>query len=93
MKHLTVDEMIEFVSLTETSEEADKILSKVNGHICRCSACLQKVRAFQMIYDEFMSSGNNPNFREYMLKELKDNEIDNEIGFLKKDGNSDAECQ
>lgn len=89
MKHLSIDEIIEFVSLTEENKDADKILEKVNGHICRCGACLQKVRAFQMIYDEFMSFGKESNYREYMLDNLQDVEIENMIGFLEKDGNSE----
>lgn len=33
MEHLTVDEIIEFVSLTELNNEAINLFASVNGHI------------------------------------------------------------
>lgn len=84
MEHLTVDEMIEFVSLTELNDEAKKTLSRVNGHICRCGECLKKVRAFQMIYDEFTSLNTDIGFREYLLENMGDGDGDGIGEGLKK---------
>ena len=56
MKHLTVDEIIDFVSLTELNSEAVKLSATVNGHICRCRKCLKLVTAFQTVYDEFVDA-------------------------------------
>ena len=72
MNHLTVDEIIEFVSIAELNDETNKLLTKVNSHICRCKECLQRVRAFQMVYDEFMSLNTNLNFREYILNNTQE---------------------
>jgi len=53
MNHLTFEEMTDFVSMTEMDTESLTLASKVNGHICRCQKCLELVRAYQSIYDEF----------------------------------------
>lgn len=53
MKHLTVDEIIQFVSLTELNSRAIRLSAAVNGHIRGCAECLKLVRAFQMTHDGF----------------------------------------
>ncbi len=65
MSHLTVNQIIEFVSLTELDDQAMKLISTVNGHIYKCDACLEKVKAFQLIYDEFSRLGLDDNFEAY----------------------------
>lgn len=57
MGHLTVDEMIDFVSLTNVDSDSLDLLSKVNGHIGKCRECRDRVRAFLAIYDEFEKLG------------------------------------
>ena len=52
MKHLTVDAMIDFVSLTELNREAIELSTVVNGHIRTCRTCRERVSAFQVIFDE-----------------------------------------
>jgi hypothetical protein len=48
MKHLTIDEIIDFVS----TEKVDcELASKVTTHILRCQTCFNKVRAFQNVHD------------------------------------------
>ena len=64
MKHLTVDDMIRFVSLTELNDEAVELSASVNGHIRRCAECMERVRSFQMIYDEFTMLSGNGDFRQ-----------------------------
>lgn len=53
MKHLTVDEIIRFVSLRKLDKEAMELCAAVNGHICQCPKCFKTVRAFQMLADQF----------------------------------------
>ena len=53
MDHLSTDQIMDFVSLTAPDCEAVKLSVTVNGHIRRCQTCLDRVRAFQRIYDEF----------------------------------------
>lgn len=52
MDHLTLDDVINFVSLTEMNDESMQLISKVNDHIARCSECRELVRSFQAVYDE-----------------------------------------
>lgn len=55
MKHLSANEIIEFVSLTELNDEAKNLCATVNGHICKCKKCFELVKAFQMVKDELNS--------------------------------------
>lgn len=65
MNHLTVDEMIRFVSLTELNQEAVTLCAAVNGHIRKCESCREQVRAFQQIYDAFSQRKLQADFRAY----------------------------
>ncbi len=66
MDHLTVDEIIDFVSLTEATEDSDELVTTVNKHICQCPECLKLVQAFQDIYDEFHLMNLEAEFRSYI---------------------------
>lgn len=72
MGHLTVDEMIDFVSLTNVDSDSLDLLSKVNGHIGKCRECRDRVRAFQAIYDEFEKLG----IRNEIKKIIPENTIE-----------------
>ena len=63
MKHLTVDEILNFVSLTELNNESI-------GHIRKCEKCLKLVRAFQMIYDEFSRLNVGGDFKDFITENL-----------------------
>ena len=52
MKHLTVEEIIQFVSMTELTTETIHFSAAVNGHIRKCAKCLELVKSFQMVHDE-----------------------------------------
>lgn len=52
MKHLTVDEIIDFVSFDRIDSETLAMAASVNSHIRNCNDCMRKVRAFQLVYDE-----------------------------------------
>lgn len=53
MEHLTVNEIIDFVSINELNEKSINLAAKVNAHILKCDDCLEKVKAFQLLNDEF----------------------------------------
>lgn len=63
MQHVTVDEIIAFVSFDRFDPETIALSKKVNGHIKNCDECLRKVRAFQVIYDELVSKGRREDFK------------------------------
>lgn len=71
MKHLTVDEMIDFVSLTELNADALMLSATVNGHIRQCEQCLNHVRAFQMIHDEFSRIKRSGDFKEFLKAKVQ----------------------
>lgn len=68
MDHLTLDDIIEFVSLTEINDESMQLISAVNTHIAECGECRALVRSFQTVYDELARGG-----------ELTDSDSDGEI--------------
>ncbi len=78
MKHLSVDEIIAFVSLTELTDEAIQFSAYVNGHIRQCERCLELVRAFQMIYDEFTKLHTSRDFKAYIRSAAAQEKLKNE---------------
>lgn len=51
MKHLTIDEIINFVTFDTISEENLKLAAMVNNHIMVCERCREKVKAYQAVSD------------------------------------------
>lgn len=78
MNHLTVDDIINFVSLSEMNEEAVELSAAVNGHIRKCAKRLELVRAFQMIYDEFSRLNTNGDFRKFVSETISEETDKNE---------------
>ena len=62
MKHVTVDEMIGFVSLDTLDEKSLALASNVTTHIRNCPHCRGTVRAFQVICDEMTALGDRQGF-------------------------------
>lgn len=56
MNHLTLDEIIDFVSLTEINEESMQLIGKVNTHLAQCRECRELVRSYQLVYDEVIGT-------------------------------------
>lgn len=72
MKHLTVDEILSFVSLAELNSESIELSATVNGHIRKCEKCLNLVRAFQMIYDEFAVLNVGGDFKDFLSENISE---------------------
>lgn len=70
MDHLTFDEIVDFVSMTEYNQKAIDLASVVNGHICKCDECLKVVRSMQLIYDEFSALAQKQSFRSYISESI-----------------------
>lgn len=76
MNHLTVDEIIEFVSSNDADQETLLLISRVNQHIRTCDECFKNVKAFQLIYDEFIRLADDEEFRDYVYNTLEKDTID-----------------
>lgn len=72
MDHLTVDQIIEFVSMNKLDEDAIALSATVNGHIRKCEKCLKLVRAFQTVYDEFYRLNFNGDFKKFVEEAIED---------------------
>ena len=53
MDHLSVEEIIDFVSISELDGASLELASRVNSHILKCPECLRKVEAFGELYEAF----------------------------------------
>lgn len=84
MKHLNVDEIINFVSITELNSDSVKFCAMVNSHIRACEKCLKLVTSFQMIYDEFTRLENDNDFKKF---------VDNNISGVKGNNETSIENQ
>ena len=61
MKHLTTDEIINFVTIDSISKENLELAAVVNGHILVCEDCREKVKAFQAVCDSLAGTlGRKP---------------------------------
>lgn len=63
MEHLTIEDIIQFVTISVIDENSFRLASRVNTHILQCDQCRKKVSAFQTIYDKLLMGGtiNHPN--------------------------------
>ena len=92
MTHLTVEEIIDFVSFEKLTEENIALAKKVNEHICSCEVCFEKVSAFQMVYEEFQRIGTVRDTKEciyqiiddYILEEKQELEVQKVIASLQE---------
>jgi hypothetical protein len=66
MRHLTVEEIIDFVSIRGWTEASLALIARVNGHILNCDACLKRVQAFRLIHEEFSRMDVDTNFKDWL---------------------------
>lgn len=71
MRHLTVDEIINYVSLAESSGDAAGICAHVNGHIRECATCLRQVQSFLRVYDAFTQLDTREDFASFVKRAAK----------------------
>jgi len=71
MKHLTDNEIIDFVSMSNLDEQSLKNASIVTSHITSCEECLRKVRAFQVVFDEFTDLGLKVGSKQELYKVIE----------------------
>lgn len=73
MKHLTFDEILDFVSMNTISSDTLDLASRVNTHIRQCGECLEKVKAYQAVYDVVKSRGKTRDFFTLIDRETEKN--------------------
>lgn len=95
MRHLTTDKIIDFVSMNQINSETLKLASTVNTHIGKCEKCLRKVRAFQLVYDEFVKLGKANHFDSVMrsiekkkLRPISPSEVDDIVSDMENECSS-----
>lgn len=72
MKHLTIDEMLDFVSMTELNGDAMKLAAYITKHIRECDSCMKQVRALQMVYDEFSALNTKCSLKDFLAEKAPD---------------------
>ena len=68
MDHLTVDEIIGYVTGVDVDGETRKDIAKINVHIIKCEECLRKVRAMQVISEGLEAEYSARKVREILLE-------------------------
>ena len=63
MKHLGLEEIIDFVQLDKFDDGAKALISRVNLHIRECEECLELVKQIEDIYDDMVALGMVEEFR------------------------------
>ena len=71
MKHLTIDEIIDFVSINKVDKDSLILAKKVNAHLMKCSVCREKIVAFQAVYDELVRIGKTERFCETVKGDMR----------------------
>ncbi len=70
MKHLTVDEIIGFVSAKKPDPEIEALVCKVNMHIMTCAECMRTVKAFRLVHDELERTGRQAYFKAVAKQQI-----------------------
>lgn len=52
LEHLSIEEIIKYITLNKVDRESLDLLSKVNGHIRNCPSCKEKVISYETLNDE-----------------------------------------
>ena len=71
MTHLTVEEIIEFVSFDALNKENLTLAAKVNGHIRSCKSCFEKVASFQTVYNKLRADKDETEISDVIAEEIK----------------------
>ncbi len=53
MDHLTIEQIVGFVTFDDMNEDAMKLAAKVNAHILKCPHCLELVQSYQLLDEAF----------------------------------------
>ncbi len=69
MMHLSVDQIIDFVSFDSLEETNMKLAQTVNGHILTCSECREKVKDFQSVFDELVRRNADKSLAKMYIKQ------------------------
>ena len=72
MKHLTLEEMTAFISFQSLDGDSAELAAKVNGHVCRCKECRDKLRAFQTVSEGLSDMLRSGPENVAVLRESKD---------------------
>ena len=68
MKHLTVEELIDFVSARQLDADYLSLAARVTEHVRRCDSCLGRLNAFQLVSDGLKGSITTQAPREAVAK-------------------------
>ncbi|MBO5402167.1 MAG: hypothetical protein J6A85_03230 [Clostridia bacterium] len=69
MEHLKIDQIIEFVSMTDINTETLSLSSKVIGHVRECQTCSDTLKAYRLVYEELVRLGKEAEFSKIVKKE------------------------
>lgn len=71
MEHLSIEEILNYVSATKINDETLELFSKVNGHIRNCPSCKKKINALELANEELEN--------EFLVESLELDHLDDLI--------------
>ena len=74
-KHLTTEEIINFVAFDTINEDTLALAARVNGHIRECDECRKKVSDFNDIYEELCKIYGASEARQTVYCIMEDSEL------------------
>lgn len=77
MKHLTVEDIINYVSFKTMNDTDLMHAANVVSHIRKCKDCLEKVKAFQLVYDKLAESGRSAELSAMTAEIINDSHREN----------------
>ena len=75
MKHLSAEDIINYVTMDEMNETSLGFCKNVNGHIRGCSACLGKLRKYLDIHDAYSVQNPGGDFRVFATELLQEETV------------------
>ncbi len=80
MNHLDIETIIDYVMISEINDETKALAGEVCGHIIRCKDCMEKVNAFQTVYEALSRDLEKEQIYECLMQ-MAENTIQQEVDF------------
>ncbi|MBQ9945522.1 MAG: hypothetical protein IJO68_03255 [Clostridia bacterium] len=74
-EHLTIDEILDFVTMDNIDENTLSLIARVNSHILVCKECFELVNAIQLIQEEFERLQTSSDFRSFVSERYSNGRV------------------
>ena len=75
MKHLSAEDIVNYVTMDAMNETSLGVCKNVNGHIRGCTACLEKLRKYLNIHDVYKTENPGGDFKVFATELLQEESL------------------